>query len=129
MCLSCRHVCLGVTQVLAHSREATQDRPLALFAGLLALFVLVSSAVHSGNADAFIVMVSRICGILGGVLISLFLSVLIFPTSASQKATNGLDEGLKALIPLSRMAWGQEGKAAHVTTANGRWAAGHLYVQ
>ena len=63
-------------------------------------------------ADAFAVMVSRICGILGGVLISLFLSVLVFPTSASQKATSGLREGLQALTELSRMAWGQEGKEA-----------------
>ena len=55
-------------------------------------------------------MVSRICGILGGVLISLFLSVLIFPTSASQKATNGLSEGLQGLTTLSKMAWGKEGK-------------------
>ena len=61
-------------------------------------------------ADAVVVMISRICGILGGVLISLFLSVLIFPTSASQKATNGLAEGLQALTTLSRMAWGKEGK-------------------
>lgn len=62
------------------------------------------------GADAVAVMVSRICGILGGVLISLFLSVLIFPTSASQKATNGLAEGLQALTTLSSMAWGKEGK-------------------
>lgn len=66
-------------------------------------------------ADAFAVMVSRICGILGGVLISLFLSVLIFPTSASQKATSGLSEGLQALTTLSRMAWGKEGKDGAAT--------------
>lgn len=68
-------------------------------------------------ADAVQVMVSRICGILGGVLISLFLSVLIFPTSASQKATNALSEGLRALTTMSSMAWGQEGQD---TTPNGR---------
>lgn len=70
-------------------------------------------------ADAVVVMVSRICGILGGVLISLFLSVLIFPTSASQKATNALSEGLQALTSLSRMAWGKEGKDSGAA-GNGR---------
>lgn len=63
-------------------------------------------------------MVSRIGGILGGVLISLFLSVLIFPTSASQTATNGLSQGLQALTALSRMAWGKEGKDS--AAGNGR---------
>ena len=77
----------------------------------------------SALADAFIVMVSRICGILGGCLISLFLSVLIFPTSASQKATNGLAEGLEALTSLSRMAWGQEGKPAVASAGNSRYDA------
>ena len=71
----------------------------------------------SACADAVAVMISRICGILGGVLISLFLSVLIFPTSASQKATNGLSEGLQALTTLSSMAWGKEGKDS---ATNGR---------
>ena len=71
-------------------------------------------------ADAFEVMVSRICGILGGVLISLFLSVLIFPTSASQKATNALSEGLKALTTMSSMAWGQEGQDSAPNTRWGR---------
>ena len=66
-------------------------------------------------------MVSRICGILGGCLISLFLSVLIFPTSASQKATNGLSEGLDALTSLSRMAWGQEGNSAQAFMASVRF--------
>lgn len=73
--------------------------------------------------DAFIVMVSRICGILGGCLISLFLSVLIFPTSASQKATNGMSEGLEALTSLSKMAWGQEGKPAVASAGNSRYDA------
>ena len=76
-------------------------------------------------ADAFAVMVSRICGILGGCLISLFLSVLVFPTSASQKATNGLSEGLEALTSLSRMAWGQEGKSAQAFSANSRFCFTH----
>ena len=77
------------------------------------LLAAVPACMRCADAcsDAFAVMVSRICGILGGVLISLFLSVLIFPTSASQKATNGLSEGLQAMTALSRMAWGSEGKA------------------
>ncbi len=77
------------------------------------------------HTDAFAVMVSRICGILGGCLISLFLSVLVFPTSASQKATNGLSEGLEALTSLSRMAWGQEGKSAQAFSANSRFFIVH----
>ena len=71
-------------------------------------------------------MVSRICGILGGVLISLFLSVLIFPTSASQKATTGLSEGLQALTTLSRMAWGKEGKESKDCAATARSASHDL---
>ena len=63
-------------------------------------------------ADAVKVTVSRICGILGGVFISLCLSVLVFPKSAAAKATDGMDKGLDALIGLSRMAWGSEGKEA-----------------
>lgn len=70
-------------------------------------------------ADAVEVMVSRICGILGGVLISLFLSVLVFPTSASLKATDALSEALKALTTMSSMAWGHEGQDG---TPNGRCA-------
>jgi len=85
-------------------------------------WVLNNLRVH---ADAFAVMVSRICGILGGCLISLFLSVLVFPTSASQKATDGLSEGLEALTSLSQMAWGQEGKSAQAFSANSRLCFSH----
>lgn len=63
-------------------------------------------------AGATTVTISRICGILGGVFISLCLSVLVFPKSAAAKATDGMDEGLDAVVGLSRMAWGSEGSQA-----------------
>jgi len=95
------------------------------------LLLLTTSVLNNlrVDADAFAVMVSRICGILGGCLISLFLSVLVFPTSASQKATNGLSEGLEALTSLSRMAWGQEGKSAQAFSANSRFCFIHHSLQ
>ena len=63
---------------------------------------------------------SRICGILGGVFISLCLSVLVFPKSAAAKATDGMDKGLDALKGLSSMAWGSEGKEAIKYNGDGR---------
>lgn len=117
--LSDEIVCTIATLLAASGAQLVGQRAGSAYAAKLSTITFLLVLLGSRDApNAFAVMVSRICGILGGCLISLFLSVLVFPTSASQKATNGLSEGLKALTSLSRMAWGQEGKSAQAFSAN-----------
>ncbi|KAL3140761.1 hypothetical protein ABBQ32_005311 [Trebouxia sp. C0010 RCD-2024] len=110
-------VCTIATLLAASGAQLVGQRAGSAYAAKLStitfLLVLLGS---KDTTNAVEVMVSRICGILGGVLISLFLSVLVFPTSASLKATDALSEGLKALTTMSSMAWGHEGQDS---TSNG----------
>ncbi|KAL3148022.1 hypothetical protein ABBQ38_014314 [Trebouxia sp. C0009 RCD-2024] len=111
-------VCTIATLLAASGAQLVGQRAGSAYAAKLStitfLLVLLGS---KDTTNAVEVMVSRICGILGGVLISLFLSVLVFPTSASLKATDALSEALKALTTMSSMAWGHEGQDG---TPNGR---------
>lgn len=117
--LSDEIVCTIATLLAASGAQLVGQRAGSAYAAKLSTITFLLVLLGSRDApNAFIVMVSRICGILGGCLISLFLSVLIFPTSASQKATDGMAEGLEALTSLSKMAWGQEGKPAVASTGN-----------
>ncbi|KAK9807116.1 hypothetical protein WJX73_006825 [Symbiochloris irregularis] len=72
------------------------------------LFVMTFLLVVMGTeqaSDAFLVALTRISGILLGVLLSLALSVCVFPKSASHQATDNLGAALQGLIQLSQLAW------------------------
>ena len=55
-------------------------------------------------ADAFGVMVSRISGIVGGTLISLLVSITIYPSSATQELLEDVKEALRGLCELGNAA-------------------------
>ena len=52
-------------------------------------------------------LVSRIAGILLGVLVSLVLAVVVFPKSATQECLSHMKSSLEALLGLSEAAWPQ----------------------
>ncbi|KAK9805562.1 hypothetical protein WJX72_005167 [[Myrmecia] bisecta] len=75
------------------------------------LFVLTFLLVIMGaerSTDAFLVMLTRVAGIVLGVFLSLLLSVLIFPKSASHEATDSVYYSLAKLADLNRIAWNIE---------------------
>ena len=72
-------------------------------------------------AGDFIVLISRIAGILLGVLVSLMLAVVVFPKSATQECLSHMKGSLEALLRLSEAAWPEhlqntdrESKAHHI---------------
>ncbi|CAL5222233.1 g4567 [Coccomyxa viridis] len=67
-------------------------------------FVLVIMGSERAS-DAYLVALTRISGIVGGVFVMLLLSVIIFPKSASHQAADNMTEGLVSLVNLSRLAW------------------------
>lgn len=52
--------------------------------------------------------VTRISGIIYGVLLTMIMSVLVFPKSASHQATDNLKAGLIKLAELNIVAWRKE---------------------
>ena len=54
------------------------------------------------------VAVTRISGIVFGVILTMIMSVIVFPKSASHQATDSLQSGLAALARLNAVAWGDE---------------------
>ena len=64
-------------------------------------------------AGALAVTITRVSGISLGVLISLVLSVLVFPRSASSEALGCIKEAMQALAELNTLAW-QNGVLQHV---------------
>ncbi|CAK0786828.1 hypothetical protein CVIRNUC_010042 [Coccomyxa viridis] len=67
-------------------------------------FVLVIMGSERAS-DAYLVALTRISGIVGGVLVMLLLSVIIFPKSASHQASDNMTEALVSLVNLSTLAW------------------------
>ncbi len=59
-------------------------------------------------ADAALVAITRVSGIVLGVMLSLLLSVIIFPKSASHQATDSMAAALLALADLSDKAWNRD---------------------
>ena len=66
-------------------------------------------------------LLSRIAGILLGVLVSLVLAVIVFPKSATQECLSHMKGSLEALLRLSEAAWPEhlqnadrEGKAHYI---------------
>lgn len=59
-------------------------------------------------ADAFLVAVTRIGGIVGGVLITLVLAVTVFPKSASHEAADTMSAALQGLMQLYALAWNMD---------------------
>lgn len=69
-------------------------------------FLLVTfGAVKQDNA--LLVMMTRICGICGGVLLSMMASVFIFPRSASQESIRQMAKALTALSEVSSLVWSE----------------------
>ncbi len=56
-------------------------------------------------ADAFLVAITRIGGIVGGVMITLVLAVTVFPKSASHEAADSMSAALQGLLKLYALAW------------------------
>ena len=56
-------------------------------------------------ADALLVAITRIGGIIGGVLITLVLAVVVFPKSASHEAADSMSAALQGLMQLYALAW------------------------
>ena len=54
------------------------------------------------------VAVTRISGIIYGVILTMIMSVLVFPKSASHQATDNLKAGLIKLAELNGVAWKKE---------------------
>ena len=51
------------------------------------------------------VAVTRISGIIYGVILTMIMSVLVFPKSASHQATDNLKAGLEVLAELNTIVW------------------------
>ncbi|CAL8465245.1 g4780 [Coccomyxa elongata] len=72
------------------------------------LFVMTFVLVVMGSnepADASLVALTRIVGIVGGVMLMLMLSVFVFPKSASHQAADNMAEAMIDLVNLSKLAW------------------------
>ena len=60
------------------------------------------------HADAFLVALTRIGGIVGGVMITLVLAVAVFPKSASHEAADTMSAALQGLMQLYALAWNMD---------------------
>lgn len=95
----------GAAAVAYISCEAAQRLKLADSAKLFALtFLLVTFGAQDG-VSALQVTISRISGICIGVGLSLLLSIIVYPSSASVKAMACLRQALQGLVELNTMAW------------------------
>ncbi|KAL3144934.1 hypothetical protein ABBQ32_003441 [Trebouxia sp. C0010 RCD-2024] len=96
---------LGAAVVAYISCEAAERLKLADSAKLFALtFLLVTFGAHD-RTSALQVCISRISGICIGVGVSLLLSIIVYPSSASVKAMACLRQSLQGLVELNTMAW------------------------
>lgn len=96
---------IGAAIVAYISCEAAQRLKLADSAKLFALtFLLVTFGAQDG-VSALQVTISRISGICIGVGLSLLLSIIVYPSSASVKAMACLRKSLQGLVELNTMAW------------------------
>ncbi|KAK9903224.1 hypothetical protein WJX75_000088 [Coccomyxa subellipsoidea] len=72
------------------------------------LFVMTFVLVVMGSneaSDASLVALTRVVGIVGGVMMMLILSVFVFPKSASHQASDNMAEAMIDLVNLSKLAW------------------------
>ncbi|KAK9857975.1 hypothetical protein WJX84_004815, partial [Apatococcus fuscideae] len=69
------------------------------------ILVLMGAEVAS---DAFLVALTRIGGIVGGVMITLVLAVTVFPKSASHEAADTMSAALQGLMQLYALAWNMD---------------------
>mmetsp|Transcript_8270 Transcript_8270/g.24700 ORF Transcript_8270/g.24700 Transcript_8270/m.24700 type:complete len:646 (-) Transcript_8270:2468-4405(-) len=90
------------------------DYSAKLFTMTFLLVTFGATQDHSG----LLIMVTRISGICGGVLLSLLASIVIFPRSASQEAIRHTAKALQALTELSSQVW-SEGVRNNLTEGGG----------
>lgn len=69
-------------------------------------FLLVAFGTSGGDIRGdFVTLVSRITGILSGVIVSLVLAVIVFPKSATQETLSRMKSAFESLLELSDAAW------------------------
>ncbi|KAL0033900.1 hypothetical protein WJX77_010072 [Trebouxia sp. C0004] len=108
LCLSACSAAMGFFNVVVE--ESLSDANMTALTFLSVVFGTTESPT-----ELLLPAITRVVGIIGGVLLSLLLSVLLWPKSASEQAMRHMKAALGALEQLNAVAWQHADALDHVT--------------